>query len=85
LSLDRVDQQPLIHHLLALLFYSHLTVFQALSAQNLAVAVAAVAAVVVVVAAAAVVVVGVVAATAVVVAVDAAVAYGVSGMLLLCF
>ena len=58
---------------MALLFYSHLTVFQALSAQNLAVAAAVVAAVAVA---------DVVAAAAVVVVVDvAAVAYVVSGML----
>ena len=58
---------------MALLFYSHLTVFQALSAQNLAVAVVVVAAVAVA---------DVVAAAAVVVVVDvAAVAYVVSGML----
>ena len=61
---------------MALLFYSHLTVFQALSAQNLAVAAAAAAAVVVAAVA------DVVAAAAVVVVVDvAAVAYVVSGML----
>ena len=56
---------------MALLFYSHLTVFQALSAQNLAVAAAVVVAVAVA---------DVVAAAAVVVDV-AAVAYVVSGML----
>ena len=59
---------------MALLFYSHLTVFLSFSAQNLAVAAAVVAAVAVAA--------DVVAAAAVVVVVDvAAVAYVVSGML----